>query len=67
MYYIKKPIGKEEAAHIHIKGNKRVIIKDFENGVLNKTSLSIKQTEAMFGAKFRMEKNDDKTRTKVFM
>ena len=67
MYYIKKPIGKEEAVHIHVKHNKRVKIKDFENGVLNKTLLSLRQTEQMFNAKFRIITNDDKSKTKIFM
>lgn len=67
MYYIKKPLGVEEAAHIHIKGNGKIQIKNFNDGVLKDVLLSAKLTEEMFGAKFRIVTNDDGSKTKIFM
>lgn len=66
MYYIKEIEGKK--VHIHVK-RKGVYIKDRLGTMLSVIDepRTIRQTEQLFHARFRMETNDDKTKTKVFL
>ena len=77
MYYISKIPGqtRDQPVHIHVKNNKRIVVKNtgtecsirINNGWLREVKLSLRQTEQLFNAKFRMVTNDDKTKTRVFL
>ena len=66
MYYMKKL--EEQTVHIHVKKT-GVYIKNRLGTMLSilDEPRTIKQTEALFNAKFRMVTNDDKSKTQVFL
>jgi len=67
MYYIKRYEGQK--VHVHIKHNNDVYIKNKQGTMLSVLDepRTIRQTEQLFHAKFRVTTNNNGSRTKIFM
>ena len=68
MYYIHKLPNTDKLVHIHIKQD-GVYLKNRDGTMLSVIDepRTIRQTEALFNARFRTVTNDDGSKTKLFM
>jgi len=68
MYYLHKLPNTDKLIHIHVKQD-GIRLKNIEGTMLNVLDepRTIRQTEQLFNAKFRIVTNDDGSKTKVFM
>jgi len=66
MYYTKRCPECGQKVHIHVKAKQSVIIKNRCEHIEDKP-LYLRQTEQLFGAKFRVVTNDDGSKTRIFL